>query len=79
MKAPGIIGEILNLSKQSCENITTSKFYLKRKKKGKAQKVILKGTIIGSALSSVQTALQSVWYGSLGDCVYSITAHAQLG
>lgn len=33
VKAPGIIGEILNLTKQSCKNITTSKSYLKRKKR----------------------------------------------
>lgn len=33
MKALGIIREILNLSKQSWKNITTSKSYLKRKKR----------------------------------------------
>lgn len=32
VKAPGIIRETLNLSKQSCENISTSKSYLKREK-----------------------------------------------
>lgn len=38
MKAPGIIAEILSLTKQSCKNITTSKSYLKREKKGNGLK-----------------------------------------
>lgn len=31
VKAPGIMGEVLNLTKQSCTNTTTSKPYLRRK------------------------------------------------
>lgn len=31
VKAPGIMGEVLNLTKQSCTNTTTSKAYLRRK------------------------------------------------
>lgn len=38
MKVPRIIEEILNLTKQSCKNITTSKSYLNRKKKKEKHK-----------------------------------------
>lgn len=42
VKAPGIMGEVLNLTKQSCTNTTTSKPYLRRK--WRENRVILNST-----------------------------------
>lgn len=54
MEVLRIIEETLNLTKQSCKNITTSKSYLKGKK-GKTLNVILKDTIINMVFSKKPT------------------------